>query len=66
MDVSGPIELLAWPGSVALSVRDGDVSVNKSDIWVRRTPPAGAAPREPRTSGSFRMEVPEHLNSERR
>ncbi|XP_075003872.1 BCL11 transcription factor A isoform X7 [Calonectris borealis] len=33
---------------------------------VRRTPPAGAAPREPLTSGSFRMEVQEHLNSERR
>uniref|UniRef100_A0A8B9ZG88 BAF chromatin remodeling complex subunit BCL11A n=1 Tax=Anas platyrhynchos TaxID=8839 RepID=A0A8B9ZG88_ANAPL len=33
---------------------------------VRRTPPAGAAPREPRTPGSFRMEVQEHLNSERR
>ncbi|XP_056343156.1 B-cell lymphoma/leukemia 11A isoform X4 [Cinclus cinclus] len=33
---------------------------------VRRIPPAGAAPREPRMSGSFRMEVPEHLNSERR
>ncbi|KAL2305676.1 hypothetical protein Nmel_003562, partial [Mimus melanotis] len=32
---------------------------------VRRIPPAGAAPREPRMSGSFRMEVPEHLNSER-
>lgn len=33
-DVSGPVLLLAWPRSFAVSVWDEDVSVNKSDVSI--------------------------------